>query len=246
MKARTPGLSRVRRLSPAIALLLLQAISPATGAEPVEPQPQPRLELPHTVQHPVGAIDMDIKQQRFSVQGKVISLEPGNPLEYLAVVTGGHKSYESLLEFNTSAREFNLACILIGLDAKKSNAPRYHFDPEKVVGDPVRLSISWKSGEETLTKSPGELFSIQGMESIPEDWVYTGSVLMENGAYLAEEVGTLIGFVHDPASIIEHRTGLGIGAYGAAQFDPAKLPPPGSVITLVVERPGPVPESHDP
>ena len=32
---------------------------------------------------------------------------------------------------------------------------------------------------------------------------------------MAAHDGTLIGFVHDPASIIEHKIGLGIGDYGA-------------------------------
>ena len=33
------------------------------------------------------------------------------------VTQGGHKAYEALLEVNADAFQFNLACILIGLDA---------------------------------------------------------------------------------------------------------------------------------
>ena len=50
---------------------------------------------------------------------------------------------------------------------------------------------------------------------------------------MADRTGTLIGFIHDPASIIEVIDGLGIGAYGSIQGNPA-LPPVGSAVELVV------------
>ena len=240
MIGKMPGLPVIL----SIALSIISLVSAA--AEPGRPLSQLKIEELGKGQYRVGTIDIDKKQQRFSVAGTVTGIEPGSPLEYLAVTTRGYKNYESLLELNATAREFNLACILIGLDAGQAKVSRYHFDPEPVDGDPVRLLVSWTSGGKTITKSPGELFSVQGMDRIPDDWVYTGSVLLENGVYLAEEDGTLVGFVHDPASIIEHRTGLGIGTYGAAQYDPAKLPPPGSVITFIVEKRSSVPESREP
>jgi hypothetical protein len=58
-----------------------------------------------------------------------------------------------------------------------------------------------------------------------------------DGRFVADATGTLIGFVHDPASIIEHRTGLGIGAYGSVQGNPEVLPPIGSAVELIVTVP---------
>jgi len=239
MIGKTPG-------SPVILLIALLMVSLASIAtEPGRPQPQLKIEELGAGQYRVGSIDIDKKQQRFSVTGKVTGLEPGSPLEYLAVTSNGYKKYESLFELNATAREFNLACILVGLDAGLAKVSRYHFDPQQVEGDPVRLSVSWELAGKIITRSPGELFALQGVDRIQDSWVYTGSVLSSNGAYLAEDGGTLIGFIHDPASIIEHRTGLGIGDYGAAEYDPARLPPPGSVITLVVKKSAtrPVPDS---
>jgi hypothetical protein len=71
-----------------------------------------------------------------------------------------------------------------------------------------------------------------------EDWAYIGSYVQPyDQRYVADETGTLIGFVNDPASIIEHRTGLGIGAYGSVQGNPAVLPPVGSPVELIVAVP---------
>ena len=49
--------------------------------------------------------------------------------------------------------------------------------------------------------------------------------------------GTLVGFVHDPAAIIEHRIGLGLGDYGAITGNPGVLPPPGTTVVLTVVNP---------
>ena len=48
-----------------------------------------------------------------------------------------------------------------------------------------------------------------------DSWVYIGSAMGDNGKqFMAEVGGTLIGFVHDPYSVIDHSNGAGIGAYG--------------------------------
>ena len=186
----------------------------------------------------VGQIEVNKREQRFTVTGRVIQHEmPDNPFEYLAVVADGDKGYETLLELDAGAREFNLACILIGLDSRNSGLPRFHFDPEPVTGDPVDLTVSWQQGGKTITRHPGEFFSADDMDRLSEEWVYTGSVLMEDGTYLAESIGLLISFAHEPASIIEHRTGLGIGAYGVPKINQAKAPPPGTAITMTLSRP---------
>ena len=66
-----------------------------------------------------------------------------------------------------------------------------------------------------------------------EEWVYTGSTFSDDGIYLAKYHGTLIGFAHDPASIIEHQGGLGLRHYGAIVAN-AQAPPPGTKINLSV------------
>ena len=52
--------------------------------------------------------------------------------------------------------------------------------------------------------------------------------------YLADSSGSLIGFVHDPMTVIEHQLGLGIGAYGSILGNTDILPPVGTRMTLIV------------
>ena len=68
-----------------------------------------------------------------------------------------------------------------------------------------------------------------------DDWVYMGSEMSHDGKqFMADVGGTLIGFVHDPWSVIEHRGGAGIGAYGLITGNKDALPPEGSAITLSI------------
>ena len=75
-----------------------------------------------------------------------------------------------------------------------------------------------------------------GDETFSDDgWVYIGSTPSpQDGSLLAEMSGSLIGFVHDPTSIIEHRKGAPAGSYGMVTGNADILPPEGSTITLTV------------
>lgn len=181
----------------------------------------------------IGEIIIDRNAQEFSVPGKILHL--GDALEYLAVSTGGMKDYESLLELTTSPRDFNLACILIGFDDTDTVKPRYQFDELKVEGPPVVMTLSWQEEGETRSVSAANAM-MAGDETFDDDgWVYIGSLTSEDGKqFLAERGGTLIGFVHDPYSIIDHKTGGGIGAYGLIVGNKTLLPAEGTAIRLTV------------
>jgi len=62
----------------------------------------------------IGSIVVDKRARTFAVPGRVHVL--GKPLEYLATTKGGWKQYEALLELDATGSEFNLACILVGLE----------------------------------------------------------------------------------------------------------------------------------
>ncbi len=181
----------------------------------------------------IGTILLDTEKQEFSVPGKVIHLD--DALEYIAVTRGGMKEYESLLELDSGAREFKLACILIGLDENNSVKPRYQFDALQVKGQAVSITISWQDGDETRSVSAANALSL-GEETYDNDnWVYIGSMTTDGNRQLTAELsGTLIGFVHDPDSIIEHRDGAGIGAYGMVTGNNELLPPEGAPVTVSV------------
>lgn len=181
----------------------------------------------------IGNIIVDKSSQSFTLGGKILHLD--KPLEYLAVKTNGAKGYESLLELETSAHEFQLACILVGLDDSKSVKPQWQFDENEAEGQAVKISVLWTDeGKRMVVRAANAL--MRGEEPFDNhDWVYIGSMPSpQDGSLMAEMSGTLIGFVHDPLAIIEHRTGAGIGAYGSITGNSLVLPPEGSPVTLMV------------
>ena len=172
----------------------------------------------------IGNILVDKRERYFEVTGKFIRTEP--PIEFLAVAQGGDRGYESLLELNVNVYEFNLACILIGLDAHKGTPPSMHFDPKPVEGDAVEISLSWETNGKAYQYDASDFFQFDDKKLTPGEWVYTGSRFLPEGKYLPEvSGGTLIGFVHDPGSIIEHRYGFGDGSYSRLTLNPALIPP---------------------
>jgi hypothetical protein len=165
------------------------------------------------------------------VPGKVLRLDP--PLEYLAVARDGYKAYESLLELDVGGVGLNAACILVGLEAP-STAPEFQFDEEPIEGQSVALRVSWEDESGRHEVAAERLLSIQGAEPAGTEWVYIGSLIGPDKNYGAEVTGTLIGFVHDPVSVIENREGLGIGRYGSVAGNKAIAPPRGTRIWLTV------------
>ena len=201
-------------MSPGLRLLFIVLAVVTLGAVAPGPEvPKPEITDLGQGRYRVGPVEIDKTQNRFTVPGHVLRDEP--PLEFLAVAKGGRKGYEAMIELDATAFEFNLACILIGLDGDRATGrPAFHFDPHAIDGDGVAIEVSWGAGDSRQTR-PGAALLIDGDKPVADDWVYTGSEFTNNGAYLAHIDGTLIGLVHDPASVIEHRAGLGINTYGS-------------------------------
>jgi hypothetical protein len=221
----------------AMNLLMIATLTPTVGAQEDTTSAKPTVEDLGNQRYRIGRIVINKAENSFSVPGVVLELgSPEDPLEFLAVAKGGFKSYESALMMEADAVEFNLACILIGLQGKNTVRPQYHFDPAPVQGDPVTLWITWQQNGETVQRPALDLIRVADPSAPSEDWVYTGSRFFEDGRYAASVSGTLIGFVHDPESIIQHRTGLGLGNYGAATYNHGDGPAPGTPVTLIVER----------
>lgn len=200
----------------------------------------------------LGAIELDRAARTFVVPGRfLVSAEPPKSdadvppapgddlLEYLAVKRDGYKAYEALIELDTNAAAFNLACILIGFDADRATLPEYHFDPTPLEGDAAELRVEWEQDGQWRRVPPARLILVEGEPVDDHDWVYTGSTFIGPGDYLAERTGALIGFVHDRDSIIEHRHGIGLDAPHPPRVNRALLPPDGTPIRVVVRNLGP-------
>ena len=182
----------------------------------------------------VGNIRVDLAGQEALVAGVVNDV---TILEFIATTKGGFKSYESAIELDTDAISFNLAMVLLGLDKSRSVLSKFHFDPDPPEGDPVEIWIEWEQNGETRRIRGEELaYNAGSKETLPETpWVYTGSVFMPDGSYLAERDGVLIGFVHTPAPIIENPLPDGVGNYGAWILNPTIGLDPGTPITVTVK-----------
>ncbi|MCP4074639.1 MAG: hypothetical protein GY744_00460 [Gammaproteobacteria bacterium] len=183
----------------------------------------------------VGLINVNKLKRIITIPGQMLTYEDNKAIEFLATMKDGFKSYESVFSLDTNAFEFNLACILIGLDAKKSVVPKFHFDPLAVEGDMVSIMVSWEENGKIVEYDAIDLLKISDDKPVkPSIWSYTGSLFMPDNRYLAQVDGVLIGMIHDPASIIEHKTGLGIGNWGAITIDRDVAPQAGQSITLKI------------
>jgi hypothetical protein len=215
--------------------------SVATAPKPFttgRPPPVGELKSLGKDRYQVGRIVVDKKAGRFTVPGRVLVM--GQPLEYLATSPKGMKDYETLLEVDASGSEFNLACILLGLERDPRQGQFYQFSEAPLVGPKVLVSVAWQDAGKRREISAAEALLDPKGDVRPEsvEWVYTGSLSMPpDGQFAADITGTLIGFVHDANSIIESVLGLGIGAYGSVSGNAALLPPIGTPIELIVQLP---------
>lgn len=201
------------------------------GAPPV-----PALKALGDERYQVGRIVVDKPARSFSVPGRVHVLD--KPLEYLATSPGGKKAYEALLELDASGTEFNLACILIGLERDPDVPAWKPLGQAGQVGQRVALWLTWVDGGQRRRMSAAA--ALLNAEAAPRaeavEWAYTGSFTSIDGSQLAADVtGTLISFVKkDLTGVIEAASDISLGPYGSVRGS-AMLPPVGSAIELLVE-----------
>ena len=98
------------------------------------------------------------------------------------------------------------------------------------------IFVSWEEEGKTRRVPVTDVLRVPDGAHVSDEWVYTGSFFAPDGRYTAEVVGTLVGFVHDPTSIIQHRSGLGLGHYGAVSLNTEVLPRPGTPVLLQISH----------
>lgn len=227
-------------------LTIIPALAAGQGGEttprPRDPQTgpsQPALEKIGDNLFRLGSIRVDTGRHEISVPGSMN--RDVTALEFIANTRGGLKAYETAVTLDTDAITFNTALILIGLNKSRlRNAPTTHFDPATPEGDEVEIFIECPGRE--CQRMPAERLMYDRMTSTAASggtWVYTGSSFLPDGRFLAQQDGTLVGFVHDPASIIEYAAGAGLNRYGSIIVNPTAGLAPGTsvVMTLKAVRP---------
>lgn len=182
----------------------------------------------------IGEVSVDMARKEVSVLGHVNDVPQ---LEFIVNTKGGYKGYESAIEAECTAIDFNLGLVLIGLDRDRAKVrPRFHFDPLSPEGDQVEVWISWKAGSEEKRVRAEELVYDEAAKKplAASRWVYTGSQFFPGSrAFLADVDGVLVGFVHTPAPLIERAEPVP-GAFGAVKFNPSLGLTPGMPVTITV------------
>lgn len=220
-----------------LAAAAVAAAMPGLAEAQIPPPVVGALESLGDERYRLGRIQVDKRARRFTLPGRVLVSE--RPLEYLATTPGGMKAYEALLEFETSGTEFNLACILIGLEPDtQAVPPKLYRKVPRLAGPRVALTMAWRQADGTLRRVPAAqalLNADAGVDPAGVEWVYTGAPAPESqGRFAPDITGTLIGFVHDANTIIESVAPIGLGAYGSVRGH-AMLPPVATPIELTVE-----------
>lgn len=222
----------------AIVLVVMGLIAPASRAQaPAQPpgSAPPKVEKLGPNLFRIGQARVDTTTREVSVPGTINSV---TVLEFAANSKGGMKAYESALTLDTDAITFNAALVLVGLDKKNAKISPSHFDPGPVAGDPVDLTVEWKTADGKTERVPlARLIVDKGTNQPVTDnsWVYTGSTFWADGRYGAAVEGVLIGFAHTPNSIIESVRGIGLGRYGSVILNPGLGLAPGSAVIVTVK-----------
>lgn len=180
----------------------------------------------------IGGIVVDTAKKELTVGGFVNDVRV---LEFLANTKGGWKAYESALELDTNAVNFNVACLLIGLDPAGAVVSRFQFDPQSPQGHPLEMFVEWdEGGKRRRIRAEQLIYNRMTKQTLTEGpWVYTGSVFREGNVYMAETEGTLVGFMHTTAPVIESPRPMN-GNYGDSIINPDLNLKAGTTVQLIV------------
>jgi hypothetical protein len=204
---------------------------PRSAFEGPAPAPSPAERIGRDLVR-VGNVLVDTAKKELSVTGFVNDVQV---LEFLANTKGGWKAYESALELDTNAVNFNVGCLLIGLDPAGASVAKFQFDPTPPKGHPVEMFVEWdEAGKPRRIRAEQLIYSRGTKQTLTEGpWVYTGSVFQEGNVYLAEMEGTLVGFMHTTAPIIESPRAAD-GNWGDSMINPELGLKPKQQVKLIV------------
>ena len=160
----------------------------------------------------IGLIEFDKATRVVSIPA-VVNMNKGL-VEYLLVHESG-KVHESLFSTKVRPMEFNVALLL--LDWKASGTFFDYTEPERG-GVPVKgathraensLTIHVRckdeNGKEQTVRIEEWLHNLDKKAHISEGpFIYTGSRIMPDGSFLAQDTGSIVALMVDPASIVNN------------------------------------------
>lgn len=188
-------------------------------------------------------IDVDVEKKVVRVQCEAIRIDA--PLEFFAVRIGGPE-HEAVLRTPAKPSDVHLALLMLGLEpgepVRFSEATGKWIAP---TGPPLRVSVEFNRGGETVNLPAAKLVrSIVKKEPMPDrPFVFTGSRILDNNRYAADETGYIVSIVNfDLAPIDVSQVASNANETLEWEINPDVAPEQGTKVTMLIE---PVKELRD-
>jgi hypothetical protein len=207
-------------------------------------RPEERIRRMDDGRYEIGLVIVDARARRIELPC-VVNQREG--LVEVMLCTPWGKTHESLLVTPVRPENLHLALLLLGL--KEGSNPGWQLSSEVEMrppkwrmppGDGVDASVVWTTdaGERTmrlerwLVDERADRATNGDLPSTP--WVFTGSVLDENGRYMADFYGSIVTNYHDATAVLDFplERGRDDDSIVAAT---ERIPPIGTTVTLRLE-----------
>ena len=224
---------RLRFFGAILASLTLRCVCGGVGPEsaPESANTSPELVL--------GTIRVNAAE-RTLVFPACVNLREG-AVEY-GIVTPLGALHESLLVTDVNPVELHAAVLLLGVKPPAAATPTgpvrldadYLRAQPALTGQPVRLWLRWKSGEQAK-RVPLEdwLVYSDGKPVAFGPWVYTGSFMQEGGRFAALGEGSVLCLVTNPAALLNNPR-PGHGDDHVWEVRGASVPPVGTPVEVEI------------
>ena len=182
----------------------------AENAAPVDPAKA--IQRIEGTRFKLGLLEFDETTREIRIPAKVNMRE--GLLEYVLVHESG-KVHESL--FSTAVKPTELNVLMLLLNWKQSDAFFDYTEPERG-GVPVKgaknpppshveVHVAWKDkdGKDHTCRVENWLHQVEKKAKITvEPFIYTGSRIMQDGQFLAEQTGSILALYVDPGSMVNN------------------------------------------
>jgi len=163
----------------------------------------------------IGKMRLDKKARTIAFPGK---LNMDKDLVEYVLVTPQGSTHESLLTTEIQPTDLQFAMLLLGakgaglLAPQPNQAPPGEINAEylrsapRLKGDNLTITVKWKKdGVEKTTPVEDWLMNPDTRKVAPRGpWIYNGSMFGADGQFLAQQQGTFISVVTNPASLINN------------------------------------------
>lgn len=181
-------------------------------------------------------IDVDVAKKVVRVQCEAIRIDA--PLEFFAVRVGGPE-HEAVLRTPAKPSDIHIALLMLGLEpgepVRFSEATGKWIAP---TGPPLRVSVEFSRVGETVHLPAAKLVrSIVKKEPMPDrPFVFTGSRILDNNRYAADETGYIVSIVNfDLAPIDVSQVASNANETLEWEINPDVAPEQGTKVTMLIE-----------